>query len=176
MQLTENLIYEYIDKASDILETCCDSYQKPVISSVKISRARSYWAVVKYTGYGSFQIRVSDVFNEIPKYQDFNKRLTSCMIHELIHTIPGCMNHGDSFKSVASLVNRSFPEYEIRTSTDVSTVGISVESSRPDRYVVKCKNCNIEWRYKRRPTWWEYIRLCECNSCRKSNLEGICLV
>lgn len=155
MVLTEQLIWEYIDKASSILSECSPKYVEPHIISVKISRARSFFGRVTTTPCGA-KIEVSSVFNEIPTYELFDERLTSCMIHELIHTMPKCMNHGSQFQYQAYLVNRKYPQYKIQTSTYGSDYGIPT-IEKPDRYIVRCYNCGYEWRYKIKPRVWKDV-------------------
>lgn len=155
MILTEQLIWQYIDKASSILSECSADFVKPYIINVKISRARSFFGRVTTTPMG-IKIDVSSVFNEITDPDLFDERLTSCMIHELIHTIPGCMNHKGPFQHQAYLVNKRYPQYKIQTSTYGSDYGIQT-IEKPDRYIVRCFNCGYEWRYKIKPRIWADI-------------------
>lgn len=176
MKLTPELVYEYIEKADKILTRSYSAYQTPVIASITLTRAESYWATIQKDEFYRYHIRVSRKFEEISTDDLFEKRLTSCMIHELIHTIPGCMNHGPRFKNVADLVNYFYPKYNIQTSTTGENYGVT-RKERPDRYLVKCSSCGAESKYKRKPAVWQWVNRnispFRCTKCGHSSFIGI---
>ncbi len=60
------------------------------------------------------------------------------MMHELIHTIPGCFNHSAQFKLFADMVNRrTNGTYAVKTSYK----GSKFQQNTPYKYIVECKNC-----------------------------------
>lgn len=174
--LTELLINEHIEYAKSILSSCYLKFNPPKIVKVRISKARSYWAQIKHIDEDRYELAVSNVFDDIVNEQLFYNRLTSCMIHELIHTIPGCWNHGKIFKKIANKVNTRFPEYQIQTSTYDTDYGIP-ETVQIIRYVVTCKNCGAESKYTRRPKIWSYLDSNSnpyyCCRCGKSEFSGV---
>ena len=178
MKLTEALIEQYIDDAKVILSRCYLSFVPPTFVKITISKARGYWAQIKHVSGNYYELRVSDVFNEITDEHLFHKRLLSCMIHELIHTIPRCWNHGAVFKKIANLVNRYYPEFDVQTGTEGSAFGIA-EEVRPYKYIVRCENCGSESKYYRKPKIWQYLNKKNspytCCKCGRSKFTGTIL-
>ena len=176
MQLTEALIEQYIEDAKIIIGRCYQSFVPPTIVKITISKARSYWAQIKHVNGNHYELRVSDVFNKITEEHLFHKRLMSCMIHELIHTMPECWNHGVMFKKMAAVINHYYPEFDVQTGTVGEAFGIK-EDTYVIRYVVKCVNCGAESKYVRKPKIWQYINKKNspyaCCRCGKSKFTGI---
>ena len=74
-----------------------------------------------------------------------HKALETTVLHELLHTVDGCMNHGNNWQKVANQVNMCYG-YNIKRTTSTEEKGIERE---PYKYVVKCQNCGIKvGRYK----------------------------
>ncbi len=172
MILTKELVYQYISVAEDILHECFTEYVSPVISDITFTTARSYWANVRLVSPSSFMIRISRCMEEIENFELFQTRLTSCMIHELIHTQKGCMNHGKKFQKIAALVNQKYPQYEIGTGTSGEKYGVA-DLPRPDKYIVRCKNCGAETRYKKKTQAVTNPKQFICCKCNRSKLEVI---
>ena len=176
MKLTEKLIEQYIEDAKVIISRCYSSFVPPIIVKITISRARSYWAQIKHVHDNYYELRVSNVFNEISDEHLFHKRLMSCMIHELIHTMPSCWNHGKVFKKMAALINRYYPEFDVQTGTVGEAFGIQ-DDALVIRYIVKCANCGAESKYQRKPKIWQYINKknspYSCCRCGRSKFTGI---
>ena len=176
MKLTEALIEQYIDDAKIIISRCYPSFVPPIVVKITISKARSYWAQIKHVGDNYYELRVSNMFNEITEEHLFYNRLMSCMIHELIHTIPRCWNHGRIFQQYAQKINLYFPEFNISTSTSGEELGI-IEDVRIIKYVVTCYNCGAESKYMRKPKIWKYINKETspyiCNKCGQSKFVGV---
>ena len=103
--LTESLIYEYISCINDVIKNCGFDFTPQKISYIKITNATGYWANIgkdcnDNTRYG---IHVSRIFEKIPNEKDAILRLKSCLIHEIIHTIPGCENtHKGKFAKICN--------------------------------------------------------------------------
>ena len=55
---------------------------------------------VKYTRYKKYHIEISPWVMELDE-----KIIKNTIIHELIHCLPGCDNHGKQFKMYANLIN-----------------------------------------------------------------------
>ena len=71
------------------------------------------------------------------------------LAHEILHTCPGCANHGVKWQRWADMMSRQFG-YRIRRTTSHKALGL--EDSRPVRYVVVCERCgNRTNRMKRSP-------------------------
>lgn len=73
------------------------------------------------------------------------KALETTVLHELLHTVNGCMNHGYNWQNVANKVNSRYG-YNIKRTTSNEEKGIE---RTPYTYMVKCKDCGREiGRYK----------------------------
>jgi predicted metal-dependent hydrolase len=67
------------------------------------SRYRTAWAKCCYDTKTGFEICISD------KMFTANLEAARTIIyHEVIHTLPGCFNHGPNFKNAAALINKRF--------------------------------------------------------------------
>ena len=166
-QLTEDMISETIAVASSILSDCIPTYKQPNIVKINVSKARSYWGQIRVLpdGYG---LRISNTFEYIPTTELFNKRLMSCILHELIHTQDGCMNHGKKFKRFAQIVNQKWPGYDVSTSTSEEEYGIASKQLKA-KYVVTCKACGQKYYYQRRPKYYKNMnRYMCCGKCNAS--------
>ena len=171
-KLTEEIINNSIEIAHKILKEVYPKYKEPIIYSIKITNAHSYWANIgrckEYpSGYG---LHISRTFEQIKDIEVARNRFQSCMIHEMIHTQPGCNNHGYNFKRLCYYVNKKYPQYKVQTSTTDESVGITIESA-PIKYIIKCKICGCESKYRRKPKYSlsKYI----CNRCNHSEFELI---
>lgn len=127
-------------------------YTKP--TCWKLSRATSYFGTTIrkkniITGKWEFVIKVSLMkLDEAVK----DERVMDTIIHELIHTVDGCFNHGPNFKRLASLVNDCYACYNISRCAIADEAGISREVVKKyekpkHRYTVCCPNCNRKFVY-----------------------------
>lgn len=69
----------------------------------------------------------------------------SCMetlAHEILHTCPGCRNHGERWKDYAGRMNSAYGYHISRTSTDKE---LGVEE-RPWKYLLRCEMCGAEFK------------------------------
>ena len=60
------------------------------------------------------------------------------LAHEILHTCPGCANHGVKWKRWAALMSEQFG-YDIHRTDSHAALGL--EDSRPVRYLVVCGKC-----------------------------------
>ena len=64
------------------------------------------------------------------------------LAHEVLHTCPGCRNHGDRWKGYAQRMNEEYGYHISRTSTD-EEMGLE---GRPYKYLLRCEQCGIEFK------------------------------
>ena len=102
------------------------------------SRSRRRWGVCKKEPDGSFRIGISvRLLEDSAPLQSLRQTL----FHELLHTVPGCMDHSANWKRYAALLNRQLG-LSIRTATGAEALGIA-----PDpriRYRFRCQSCGAE--------------------------------
>ena len=171
MKLCESDIRNAIENANYVLSYVCNNgeFTKPYIKEIKITNAKSYWANVRRCDKG-FAIRVSKLIELIPNEALAKRRLEETIIHELIHTMPGRMNHGPKFKSICNKVNRVFGDkYKIGTTTDSSDYGVKLEDKPKQKYIITCPDCGKVYYYSRKPKY--HISMYNCSVCGKSHLE-----
>lgn len=92
------------------------------------------------------------------------------MIHEILHTIPKCMNHGAEWKKYASIVNSHYPQYNIKRTTSCEEKGI--EKTEKYKYVLKCKECGHTYFYTRQTKAVKNYEKFHCGYC-EGHLELI---
>lgn len=173
MKVTFNLIEETVDKGVSILKEVYPSFNYKGFSRVRISKARSKWGSVRYNrNFDIYELTISNVFEEIPDEDKAKNRILSTVIHELIHTIPGCMNHGYNFKYYASLVNRKYPSLQIQRCTSMEECGVQ-KKKKDFTYIIKCNFCGHEFKYRRKPQVLGYLNCCRCPYCRTYKLSVI---
>ena len=97
------------------------------------------------------------------------------MVHELIHTIPGCNNHGPNFKKYAGLINRHYPKYNVSTYYKVDEEDSEVVS-KPPKYIVTCETCGAQSYFYRKCKTLDIISRCTCKKCKTSNFKVESLV
>lgn len=84
------------------------------------------------------------------------KGLKDTIIHELLHTVEGCMNHGKKWKKLASLVNEKYG-YNVSRCNSYEEKGIcqeDIDSIFAERnaklalkptYIIRCEKCGYEY-------------------------------
>ena len=169
MKLTREYVESVLCVANSIVRDCVKDYEEPIISEIKISPARSFWGKIKYLGGRSFSLKISGVFEEIGDDTVMARnRFMSTLVHELLHTVRGCMNHGREWKSLASIINKHYPELRIQRCTPMSEFGIK-KKTPTYRYVVICHNCGYYYYRQKgtdttRPAFLNAF--CSCGNCR----------
>lgn len=63
------------------------------------------------------------------------------LAHEVLHTCPGCRNHGQRWREYARRMNEAWGYHISRTTTDEA---LGVEQARPCRYLLRCGSCGAE--------------------------------
>lgn len=134
------------------------------------SRAATRWGSCSLKRDGSFIIQISSVLLD---ENNSEYGLKQTIIHELIHTCPGCMNHGKTWKKYASMCNKI--GYSISRCNNEESLGISNNSikERKVKHLVKCKDCGHEYKHYRKCGVVERPNLYRCGVCKGNHLEVI---
>lgn len=115
---------------------------------------------IKYERYNKHTIEIS---NWVMKLDD--KIIKNTIIHEIIHCIPFCNNHGKNFKKYANYIN-------LKLGYNITTLGnkkedfekSNLEYNYPEyKYVIKCTKCGkMFYRNRLNRNFFRKYR-CTCN-------------
>lgn len=93
---------------------------------------------------GEYIIEVATRIAEGPE-----KSCRDTLAHELLHTCPGCQNHGARWKMYAGQMNKAYG-YNIKRAATEQAMGTA--QVRPFKYLLRCERCGAELgRYRASP-------------------------
>lgn len=105
--------------------------------------------------------------------------LKDTLIHELLHTVKGCLNHKAEWKRLADKVNVAYG-YQIQRCTSVQNKGFDksvydeIVADRKShkrayesyKYIIECKDCGRQYHYKRKTYAVANPDKCRCGVCK----------
>ena len=101
---------------------------------------------------GNFSIRVSNnIINE--------KDIRNTLMHEILHTIDGCFNHGNKFISCGNLINDCYYGYNIKRCNCVEKKEVEY------KYRAVCNGCGQEIKRMKRSNFIKYMEHYKCGKC-----------
>ncbi len=107
------------------------------VASLKINdRAKCRWGSCLPLPDGTFEISIS--YRLLADGVD-DSAVKGTIIHELLHTVPGCANHGKLWQSYAALVNARYPQYNIKRTASFDEKGVPAEDRVVRQYTAKYK-------------------------------------
>jgi len=92
------------------------------------------------------------------------KTLKEVMIHEILHTCRGCLNHGSKWKELAARTKKAYG-YSIARTADFEKLGIEAGEEGQKRYRIRCTRCgNTFYRIRKSRVVQhpEYYRCARC--------------
>ena len=90
--------------------------------------------------------------------------LRDVVAHELIHTIPGCYNHGSTFQDAAKKLNGSFPDlYNVQVKINLADYGL--EAPKTNHYEIVCQDCHHTMYRERMSKTLRHIDRYRCPKC-----------
>lgn len=123
---------------------------------IRFSKATSWYGQCQQNrGYNGrrykFVISISEYH-----LKSSERGIRNTLIHELLHTCPGCLNHGPKWKSYASIVQKRFGYNIIRAGGD-KDADSAIEAARREKragyqtqYLLVCTKCGQEFpRYRK---------------------------
>ena len=114
------------------------------ISKVKINtRAKQRWGLCSPNPDGTFTIEISNRLLEDNVSKD---ALYNTVMHELLHTVEGCLNHKEKWKKCAEIVNKKYG-FNIKRTTSAEEKNITTETDY--KYIIQCPDCGYQWKYIR---------------------------
>lgn len=153
----------------DMLDRLNIQYGENIIFVVN-SRAKTRWGQCKRT-QGKWQISISSVLLE-----DRNsvEGLENTILHELLHTCPGCQNHGSEWKRLADKVNRAYG-YTIKRTSTAKEKGLCEDAQREreeqrikrasPQYMLVCQNCGYKYYRKKASKVVTCVDKYRCGKC-----------
>ncbi len=127
------------------------------------TRAKARWGLCKCLKGGDFVISIARILLE-DDVED--QALKDTIVHELLHTAPGCLDHKGKWKMYAELVNRKLPQYTIKRTASREEKGITVQRAEPVcRYVVRCCDCGTEFPRERESKLIKHPEQFRCGLC-----------
>lgn len=126
------------------------------------TRAKRRWGQCRAIP-GGFSININaDLLDE----RNSVEGLENTIIHELLHSCKGCMNHGEKWKALAQKVKLAYG-YEIKRCNSSSEKGVEIkhQSEITYKYEIQCKKCGKIIRRQRRSRFVENPELWRCGCC-----------
>ena len=89
------------------------------------------------------------------------------LIHEILHTVDGAMNHGEKWKALAEKVNKAY-NLNIKRETSEEEKGIQIRPERKPKHSYKCNCCGEVFDYFRECKFtkgdWKYSYCGKCGA------------
>lgn len=155
----------------------------PVIKEFKVNtRAKSRYGQCAYNS--RTKTYVIEICSDLLDEECNVMALRETIFHEIIHTLPNCMNHGSEFKKYAEKVNNFYKTNITRCSTPEEKYGYTYakkvaennkKSKSYNEYQLYCPNCDRIRASKmsmRAPKWYAHPERFTCSTC-KGNLERV---
>lgn len=128
------------------------------------TRAKQRWGQCKRV-VGGYTINIS---SRLLADDVSDKSVEDTVLHELIHTVDGCFNHGEKWKRIASQVNYAYG-YNIKRCSSAEEKGIvEITEKQPKaiKHQFKCKCCGKVYSRTRESNFtknWKDYRCGVCN-------------
>lgn len=127
------------------------------------TRAKSRWGQCKGLGHGYYSINIT---NRLLADNIDDMATKNTIMHELLHTCEGCMNHGTEWQRLANKVNKVYG-YNIKRTTSYEEKGIEQPEQPKAKYVIGCPCCGAKWEYMRMTKAVQDPRRFLCGKCKK---------
>ncbi len=127
------------------------------------TRAKARWGLCKCLKGGGFVISIAQILLEDDVA---DQALKDTIVHELLHTVPGCLDHKGKWKMYAELVNRKLPQYTIKRTASREEKGIAERQVAPIyHYAVKCNGCGTVFQRERESKLIKHPEQFRCGLC-----------
>ena len=161
-----------LDEFNDTFEGCRDQlielgYKQIRTNNYELefnTRAKKRLGRCSKLPNGSYKIALNSAYAKLNP-----DKAKETIMHELIHSIDGCMNHKDKWQRIAGQVNRKYG-YTISRCTDAGNE--YREQTYERTYKVKCSGCGRETSRERMSKLIQHPEKFRCGICG-SSLERI---
>lgn len=117
--------------------------------------------IIKFEDYKKYKIEISEWVLKLNK-----EIIKNTIIHELVHCLPYCNNHGKYFKEYANLINMKLGYNISRVGNkqkDFEESNLEYEDKIEYKYIIQCEECNKIFYRKRLQK--SFIKKYRCNKC-----------
>jgi len=148
-----------ISKRNNKRYGCCkqEKPDKNYKTVTKIGRRK----IIRYEKFNKHNIEISKWVLELE-----DSIIKNTIMHELIHCIPYCNNHGTEFKKYANLINENY-NYDVSRvgdkKKDFEKSNIEYKETQNYNYKIICKGCKQEF-YRQRLNR-NFTRKYRCGKC-----------
>ena len=98
------------------LDMCGIKYSKNINPEIRLNRRYMNTLGICYKEDNEYRIELNANILKSP-----DRKIKEILLHELIHTCYGCMNHGKNFKARAKRINERFG-YNVKRETDTENL------------------------------------------------------
>lgn len=131
-------LMEYANFCMEMLDEIAVPYRK--VETFTVNTRASRWGLCSLRD-GKFYIQINVTLLDERNGED---GLINTLLHELLHTCPGCMNHGPNWKYYAERVRKIYG-YDIKRTSDNDekevTTGNLNYKRREYKYFIYCEKC-----------------------------------
>lgn len=127
------------------------------------TRAKCRLGQCRKIAAGLFDINISEALLK----EDVDDQITlNTIMHELLHTVPGCFTHKGKWKLYADYVNKKLTQYTIKRVSKESEVNITIDRKQPVyKYILRCTKCGQEVKRKKETKVITYYKRYRCGNC-----------
>lgn len=153
-----------LQSAKDEVLAECDSLNIPYGNITRVyinTRAKYRWGQCQYLANDTYEISISEDLLT----PDTVSGLKNTIMHEVLHTIKGCMNHGTNWKQWAELVNSQLG-YDVKRTNSAAELNVKREpQTRQIRYKLECTCCGGTVCREKMTRAIKYPQLYKCGKC-----------
>ena len=171
MTTQETKLTEAFEIATEMLDYLGIEYGD--IEQIEVNtRSKRRWGQCQYNRVtGKFKISVSSRL--LGDDENSEKGLLNTVIHEMLHTCEGCLNHGNEWQRLASIVNAEF-NLGIKRCNSAEEKGVEddyVYQRMPIKYQLKCPACGHIYTRRKMCYPVQHPEKCGCTLCGNWGLE-----
>ena len=149
----------YISRRNNKRYGCC----KPEIPDEEYKEVtrKGFRYIIRYENYKKYSIEISKWVMELDE-----SIIKNTIIHELIHCLPYCNNHGKQFKKYADIVNTKLGYNITRVGNkkeDFKKSNLEYIEKEEYKYKIECKKCGKIFYRKRLQK--NFVRKYRCSNC-----------
>lgn len=149
-----------ISKRNNKRYGCCK--QEEPDKSTKIIEKVGRKRIIRYAIFKKHHIEISPWVMELD-----DDIIKNTILHEIIHCLPYCNNHGEQFKKYANFINQKLGYNISRVGNkkdDYSKSNVEYDEKEEYKYHIKCTNCGQEFFRKRLNR--NFTRRFRCGKCK----------